>query len=157
MPGELLGYWEAHQKYGKLQWSDLFEPTISLCATGSRVTKYLASYLISKEPLIRMQKSLAEILINPITNSTWKVNMFLFVAYYFFPYFSIESLVTVKFPFFQVDDRIKRPRLAETLKLIARHGPGIFYNGTMADTLVEEIKAFNGIIKKEDLQNYRFV
>ncbi|OAD58362.1 Gamma-glutamyltranspeptidase 1, partial [Eufriesea mexicana] len=126
VPGELLGYWEAHQKYGKLQWSDLFEPTISLCATGSRVTKYLASYLISKEPLIRMQKSLAEILINPITNATWKV-----------------------------DDRIKRPRLAETLKLIAKHGPGIFYNGTMADTLVEEIKSFNGIIKKQDLQNYR--
>ncbi|XP_060826353.1 glutathione hydrolase 1 proenzyme-like isoform X1 [Bombus pascuorum] len=126
VPGELLGYWEAHQKYGKLPWSDLFEPTISLCATGSRVTKYLASYLISKEPLIRAEKSLAEILINPITNSTWKVN-----------------------------DRIKRPRLAETLKLIASHGPHIFYNGTIADSLVEEIKTFNGIIKKEDLQKYR--
>lgn len=27
----------------------------------------------------------------------------------------------------------------------------------MADDLVKEIKSFNGIIEKEDLQNYRFV
>lgn len=47
--------------------------------------------------------------------------------------------------------------MAETLKLIASHGPHIFYNGTIADSLVEEIKTFNGIIKKEDLQKYRFV
>ncbi|XP_029048723.2 glutathione hydrolase 1 proenzyme-like [Osmia bicornis bicornis] len=126
VPGELLGYWEAHRRYGKLPWSELFEPTISLCHDGSRINNYLANYLTSKEPLIKEEESLAEILINPATNSTWKV-----------------------------DDRIKRPRLAETLKLIARHGPNIFYNGFIGDILVEELKAFNGIIEKEDLQNYR--
>ncbi|XP_076166612.1 glutathione hydrolase 1 proenzyme [Ptiloglossa arizonensis] len=126
VPGELRGYWEAHRKYGKLPWSQLFEPTISLCNTGSRVNNYLAAYLTSKEPLIKAESSLAEILINPATNSTWKVG-----------------------------DRIKRPRLAETLKLIATNGPDIFYNGTMGDQLVEEIKAANGIITKQDLQNYR--
>ncbi|XP_076392246.1 glutathione hydrolase 1 proenzyme isoform X2 [Megachile rotundata] len=126
VPGELLGYWEAHQKYGKLPWSELFEPTISLCGTGSHVNNYLATYLSNKESLIRAEKSMAEILINPVTNSTWKVN-----------------------------DRIKRPRLAETLKLIAEHGPKIFYNGTMGDVLVEEIRAFKGIITKNDLEDYR--
>ncbi|KAK1116636.1 hypothetical protein K0M31_018254 [Melipona bicolor] len=125
VPGELLGYWEAHQKYGKLSWSTLFEPTITLCATGSRVNKYLASYLVNYESSIRAEKSLAEILINPETNATWKVG-----------------------------DRIKRPRLAETLKLIAQNGPSIFYNGSIADILVEEIRSFKGIIKKEDFQNY---
>ncbi|XP_043527261.1 glutathione hydrolase 1 proenzyme-like isoform X3 [Frieseomelitta varia] len=125
VPGELLGYWEAHQKYGKLNWSTLFEPTIALCDTGSRVNKYLASYLANYESSIKAEKSLAEILINPKTNSTWKVG-----------------------------DRIKRPRLAETLQLIAQHGPGIFYNGSIADILVEEISSFKGIIKKEDFQNY---
>ncbi|KOX78785.1 Gamma-glutamyltranspeptidase 1 [Melipona quadrifasciata] len=125
VPGELLGYWEAHQKYGKLSWSTLFEPTITLCATGSRVNKYLASYLVNYESSIRAEKSLAQILINPETNATWKVG-----------------------------DRIKRPRLAETLKLIAQNGPSIFYNGSIADILVEEIRSFKGIIKKEDFQNY---
>ncbi|XP_028522783.1 glutathione hydrolase 1 proenzyme isoform X5 [Apis cerana] len=126
VPGELLGYWEAHKKYGKLKWFDLFQPIISLCGTGSIVTKYLESYLSSKESSIRAEKSLAEILINPTTNSLWKVG-----------------------------DRIKRPRLAETLKLIANNGPDIFYNGNMTDNLVKEISAFKGIIKREDFVNYK--
>lgn len=42
------------------------------------------------------------------------------------------------------------------MKLIAKYGPDIFYNGSMGDQLVDEIKAFNGIINKEDLRNYRF-
>lgn len=52
-------------------------------------------------------------------------------------------------------DRIKRPRLAETLKLIAINGPDIFYNGNMTDNLVKEIRAFKGIIKREDFVNYK--
>ncbi|KAF7988550.1 hypothetical protein HCN44_001123 [Aphidius gifuensis] len=31
VPGEVAGYWEAHQKFGKLAWFDLFEPNIQLC------------------------------------------------------------------------------------------------------------------------------
>ncbi|XP_031825343.1 glutathione hydrolase 1 proenzyme [Nomia melanderi] len=126
VPGELLGYWEAHQRYGKLPWSELFEPTISLCETGSFVNDYLARYLVSKESLIRAESSLAEILINPDTDSPWKAG-----------------------------DRIKRPRLAETLRLIAKHGPQIFYNGTMGEKLVEEIKAAKGIVEMQDLRDYR--
>lgn len=75
MPGELSGYWEAHQKYGKLPWFELFEPTISLCETGSLVNDYLEKYLASKESMIKAESSLAEILINPSTNSVWKVKL----------------------------------------------------------------------------------
>lgn len=81
MPGELSGYWEAHQRYGKLPWFELFEPTISLCETGCLVNDYLAKYLASKESLIKAESSLAEILINPSTNSVWKVKLFL-AAYF---------------------------------------------------------------------------
>lgn len=42
VPGELLGYWELHQKYGILEWSDLIQPTIELCRAGHTVTRYLA-------------------------------------------------------------------------------------------------------------------
>lgn len=55
----------------------------------------------------------------------------------------------------QAGDRIKRPQLAETLKLIAKHGVDIFYKGNIADNLVDEIKAFKGIITKQDFEAYR--
>jgi len=74
VPGELLGYWEAHQKYGNLQWSELFQPAIELCGIGSVVNDYLAAYLREKEPMIRNESSLAMILINPATNKTWIVS-----------------------------------------------------------------------------------
>lgn len=125
VPGELKGYWEAHNKYGSLSWSELFEPAIALCRKGSRVNNYLAAYLLEKEPMIRNESTLAEILINPATNRTWTAG-----------------------------DRIKRPKLEKTLISLAKNGPEIFYNGSMGDKLVEEIQAFKGIITKTDLQTY---
>ena len=77
VPGELMGYWEAHKKYGRIPWPELFEPTIKLCETGSLVNDYLAEYLIAKEPMIKNESSLAEILINPNTNRTWIVSSIL--------------------------------------------------------------------------------
>jgi len=47
VPGEIAGYWEAHQKYGKLSWEDLFAPTISLAENGYSVTKALADAIAS--------------------------------------------------------------------------------------------------------------
>ena len=44
VPGELLGYWEAKQKFGnpEVTWASLIEPTIKLCEEGIEVTDYLA-------------------------------------------------------------------------------------------------------------------
>ncbi|XP_078033870.1 glutathione hydrolase 1 proenzyme [Augochlora pura] len=125
VPGELAGYKAAHDKYGKIGWSELFEPVIALCETGSIVNDYLAGYLSGKEKLIREQSTLTEILIDPVTNSTWKVG-----------------------------DRIKRPRLAETMRSIALHGPQIFYNGSIGEKVIEEIREAKGIMEMDDLRNY---
>lgn len=55
----------------------------------------------------------------------------------------------------QAGDRIKRPKLAKTLRLLAQHGPNIFYNGNMTDDLVNEITQFKGIITKKDFEMYK--
>lgn len=80
-----MGYWEAHKKYGRLLWSELFKPTIKLCETGSRINDYLAAYLVEKEPMIKNESSLAKILINPDTNKVWVVSRiyFIIITFYF--------------------------------------------------------------------------
>lgn len=128
VPGELLGYWEAHQKFGKLNWKDLFQPTIKLCQTGSRINSYLSGYIKSKEHLIRAQPTLSEILIDTRTNEILKEG-----------------------------DRIKRPQLAKTLEILSETGITEFYNGTIAKMLTDEIQAFKGIIDLQDFQEYKVV
>lgn len=75
VPGELLGYWEAHKRFGKLDWKELFQPAIALCKKGSYITNYLESCIKSKESYIREEPTLAEILINPVTDDIYKVKM----------------------------------------------------------------------------------
>lgn len=90
VPGEVRGYWEMHQRFGKLPWTTLVDPTIELCRQGHIVTGYLARILARNEVLITSTSSLAEVFVNPVTGKVWQEN-----------------------------DKIKRLTLADTLKTIA--------------------------------------
>ncbi|XP_066588884.1 glutathione hydrolase 1 proenzyme-like [Prorops nasuta] len=129
VPGEILGYREAWKKFGSLPWAELFQPAIKLCHEGSRINGYLAAYLKQKEALIRASPSLAEILINNATNSTWLEN-----------------------------DRIRRPKLAETLTQIANEGPDVFYGKkqrpTLGEKFINDLNDLGGIMTLQDLKEY---
>lgn len=43
------------------------------------------------------------------------------------------------------------PKLAETMKVIAKEGGDALYNGTLADKLLDDLKKMNGIMTREDL------
>ncbi|XP_067008802.2 scoloptoxin SSD14 [Anabrus simplex] len=128
VPGELMGYWEAFQKYksGNVRWEELIEPTIKLCIEGVEVTPYLEAVLRNNEKEIMASDSMREILVNPETGELLKVG-----------------------------ERIKRPKLAQTLRKIAENGSAdIFYHGELGAKFVEDVKGFGGIITQEDLANY---
>jgi gamma-glutamyltranspeptidase/glutathione hydrolase/leukotriene-C4 hydrolase len=52
IPGEIKGYWEAHQRFGKLAWKQLFEPSIKLAREGWKVSKFLARRIEVSESFI---------------------------------------------------------------------------------------------------------
>jgi gamma-glutamyltranspeptidase / glutathione hydrolase len=59
--------------------------------------------------------------------------------------------------FWSEGDTLKQPELAETLRRLARGGPGEFYEGQTASLIVAEMNRGGGIISAEDLRAYRAV
>lgn len=126
VPGELKGYWELHQKYGKLPWKRLFEPTIDLCKSGVPITNFVWKAMLEMELFIQEDPALGEIFADPVTNKLKPKGSLIY-----------------------------RPILAKTLKIIAEQGADAFYNGDVGRILVKDIKARGGIITEDDLANYR--
>ncbi|XP_055300761.1 scoloptoxin SSD14-like isoform X2 [Sitodiplosis mosellana] len=128
VPGELKGYADLHNKYGRVPWNVLIQPTIDLCRTGHIVTEYLERVLVLMRDRIFSSPSLREVFVNPATGDVWKTG-----------------------------DRIKRLKLAKTLEIIAEEGADTMYtkNGTIANLLVDEIKELGGIITIDDFVDYK--
>ncbi|KAH8256067.1 hypothetical protein KR026_006723, partial [Drosophila bipectinata] len=126
VPSEVYGYWKMHEKYGRLPWKRLFQPAIDLCRNGVKVCQKLAAALVYEEKRIRNEPSMAEIFINPKTNNIYREGEIMY-----------------------------RPKLAETLTIVADEGPeSIYRGGRIGRELVEDIQAMGGIVTEEDLQNY---
>jgi len=47
------------------------------------------------------------------------------------------------------------PELAQSLETISEQGPGAFYNGTVGEKLVKDVKKAGGIITMDDLRSYK--
>jgi gamma-glutamyltranspeptidase / glutathione hydrolase / leukotriene-C4 hydrolase len=55
---------------------------------------------------------------------------------------------------YRTGDTMKRLTLAKTLQTIADEGADAFYNGSLTDQIVKEIRDRGGIITREDLVSY---
>uniref|UniRef100_A0A034WZA3 Venom gamma-glutamyl transpeptidase n=1 Tax=Aphidius ervi TaxID=37627 RepID=A0A034WZA3_APHER len=127
VPGEIAGYAKAHEKFGKIPWSDLFQPTIDLCKKGFKITKTLHDALEKSQSDIENDETLRELFMDKETNS--------------------QSLK-------REGDLVKPTALCETLVTIASKGAGEFYNGTLAKTIVEDLQSQSSIITEDDFSDY---
>lgn len=124
IPGEVKGLWYLHQKYGRVPWATLIQPTIDLCKNGAPLTRAQQEAAITDKQYI-------------VTNPEFS-----------FLFDSSNEVVPV-------GTIIRRPKLAHTLEIIAAEGANAMYNGTLTDTIVDEIQEAGGIITRQDLENYR--
>lgn len=128
VPGTVALYKSAHDQYGKLPWSELFQPAIRLAQEGFEVSPRMASFL----PRVAEAGRLDE---NPLT------------AAYFFP--GGEPL--------QVGHLLKNPEYAATLTRIANEGIDAFYKGEIAAAIAKAAQdpPNGGSLTVEDIGNYQ--
>ncbi|XP_035218824.1 scoloptoxin SSD14-like isoform X2 [Stegodyphus dumicola] len=127
IPGELAGYYVAHEKFGNLPWEDLFPPTIRLCKEGIAVNKHLAKALKKYEKNIQSFEAIRNVFVN---NKTGKV--------------------------FEEHDIMKRPDLAKTLETIANESMSALYGPRtkLSKEFLADLKAAGSIITERDMLKY---
>uniref|UniRef100_A0A8C3TK36 Gamma-glutamyltransferase 5 n=1 Tax=Chelydra serpentina TaxID=8475 RepID=A0A8C3TK36_CHESE len=125
VPGELRGYEEAHRRYGRLPWKSLFEPTIKLLTPGIQM------------PLV-LSKFLNHSLLQSLLKQSSLCKLF------------CKNGVVLKH-----DEIILWPALLNTLKAVAEKGAREFYEGKIAQDLVNDINHENGSLTLSDLKNFQ--
>lgn len=125
VPGTVAGLSLALKKYGTMTLKQVINPAIQLAKNGIIVTQGLAEALCQDKDHLSRSKESKKI------------------------FFKADGRC------YQVGERLRRPALARTLRLIANRGPQVFYRGEIADAIVKAMKKHQGLITKKDLQQYR--
>ncbi|XP_060862732.1 glutathione hydrolase 1 proenzyme-like isoform X3 [Metopolophium dirhodum] len=126
VPGALKGYSAIYNLYGGgVPWESLFEPAIQLCENGMDISKRLETNMKNNQDMIENDPSLRES-------------------------FYDEEFGRVK----TAGEIYKLPKLAETLRIIAKEGVDAIYNGSLTSKVLKDLKKVKSLITKEDLANY---
>jgi gamma-glutamyltranspeptidase/glutathione hydrolase len=124
VPGTVAGLYLAHQKYGKLKWSELVQPSIDLAKNGFTMpwglyhaALWVDSWDDTSNFMVNYFRNAKGEIINP--GEIWV-----------------------------------QTELANTLKLIRDKGKDGFYKGSVAEEIADYMKKNGGIITTEDLEKY---
>lgn len=129
-PGTLKLLATLHDKYGSQKWSELFQPAQKLANNGFIVSERLAS---------------------SIENDKARLSRYPDTKAYFF---------TKKGEPLPEGSLLKNKAYAETLSVIAQHGEKAFYQGQIAEDIVNKVTGITdnpGVLALEDLSTYKVI
>ncbi len=129
-PGTVKLLSEAHKRYGKTDWAQLFEPAEKLATDGFAVSPRLASLVSAEGERLKKYDGPRN-------------------------YFYDASGAPLK-----EGAILKNPAYAETLKAIAEGGADAFYSGPIAEAIVRTVREASdnpGVLSLSDFTNYRIV
>jgi gamma-glutamyltranspeptidase/glutathione hydrolase len=133
IPGILRVFETAHRRLGRLPWTQLFEPAIRFAEDGWLVRPHTAMmFALDEQPYGRLPY-------------VAKLN---FTADGRRLYMRTDG--TPK----KGGDAVRNPELAATLRTLARDGADAFYKGAIADRIVADMRAGDGLITAADLEGY---
>jgi gamma-glutamyltranspeptidase/glutathione hydrolase len=130
-PGALGGWWALHQRYGKLKWTELFEPAIHACEHGDPTPQIIGYYIKRDMALFLRPGSGVEETANAVKTYT--------------PNGVAPNEYDVR----------RNPDLARTYRIIADGGRDAFYDGPIAKTIDAYFKRIGGWLSAEDLREHQ--
>lgn len=122
--GFMRGAEAAHQRFGRLAWSELFAPAIHLAEEGFPLTSHIAGYLDQREDDLRRLPE------------------------------SIAVFLDDQGELLQEGDLFRQTALAQTLRAVAESGADYMYEGPWAEKTVAAVQADGGKMTLEDLAAY---
>jgi gamma-glutamyltranspeptidase/glutathione hydrolase len=131
IPGQVAGMGLAHESFASMDWADLLAPAIALADTGLKVDWYAQLILGGSA------KDLAAF---PASAET-------FLDANGFPKSSGWTALG--------DTTCPLDRLAASLRTVAKGGPRAFYEGPLAQSIVDDLNAAGGRHALEDLAQYK--
>lgn len=125
VPGAVDGWFELHEKFGKLNMEDILAPAISYAEQGFPVSELIAYYMNRSIPFYMGRG---------------------------FP--NVEDTYTIDGKAPQKGQIFKNPYLANTYRELAKGGVDAFYKGDIARTIADFIQEQGGFLSYEDLANH---
>ena len=127
VPGTVAGLYLAHQRLGKLPWSDLVAPSVRLASEGIPITWALQSGFANNQTHWERYPSSADVFLKSDGAA------------------------------YELGDLWLQEDLAHTLELIQHGGADGFYKGENAKRLADFMRAEGGLITEEDLKRYQAI
>ncbi|MBX2858720.1 MAG: gamma-glutamyltransferase [Cellvibrionaceae bacterium] len=125
VPGTVDGWFELHQKFGKLDMQKVLSPAINYAEQGFPVSELIAHYWQLSVPRLAQQPGA------------------------FKEHFTIDGRAPRKGEIF------KNPALANTYKLLAKEGRDAFYKGEIANKIDAFMQKEGGYLRRRDLEQHR--
>ncbi len=127
VPGTVAGLHMAHSRYGKLPWRQVVTPALTLARDGFALS-FEHVHLFEQGRKRLEQSKAAAAAFRRADGSSYRPG-----------------------------ETLKQPDLAKTLNVIADRGADGFYQGPVADLLVQDMQRNGGLITAADLAGYRAV
>ena len=138
VPGVVDGWFELHEKFGRIGFDELLAPTIAYARQGVAVLPEIADLMDFLERDLLRFYGLPD-------NFSWND----------LPSFSETFRKEGRFP--KTGELFQNPDLANTLEKIANGGKDAFYRGEIAETIVQKVNELGGFLSMEDLANHTSV
>ena len=134
-PASLRAYCDAHREHGRLPWEQIVEPAIHWAEHGWTVRPHVAFWWSDNGQMGRAPNH-ERLAFTPPGRALY-----------------CRPDGTPK----RVGDVVVNRDLGQTLRLVAKHGDAIFYEGEIAHAIAEDMRRHDGLIGLDDLEGWHTV